>query len=591
MNIDFGESHTGQAWRFTPPQTSVLSVLQSNRTISPLLASLLAQRGILTSEAATDFLATTLRSLPSPLLMKGMADAVGLIYRAIKNNTLIIIYGDYDVDGVTATALLIRFLTELAADCQSCHPDRFVNGYGLNAELVETTFPNRTGLVITVDCGISDLEEVKRLVERGWQVIITDHHQPPLTLPKAHAIINPWQEGCQFPSRDLAGVGVAFYLVMGIRSHFHQQHFWRNTPPPNLKKYLDLVAVGTISDMVPLQGVNRVLAKAGLEVLSRTENQGLSAIMGRCHIQKGQKVTHEDIAFQVGPRLNAAGRMGDASRASTLLASENNQLVVDLANNIELANMDRREQTSKLVNQAIEKVMEQGEESHPCIILHGTQWHLGILGIVASKLVDIFHKPAIVFGGEGVLKGSARSIPGVNIHKLIAECAKEGRILGYGGHSNAAGMSIMENDLFNFQSVMHNKFITAIEPAMERTYLAADYIVDSKTSFTELEQAWSQLAPYGQGNREPIFITGEPCRLRNMQVIGKEKNHMRFSVYLGGRWLDGIGFGFGSIATRGVAGETELSIAFSLREDRFNGYTKIKIGLVDVFTDWQKVTV
>lgn len=515
--------------------------------------------------------------------MKGMSDAVEIVGRAIEDRTPIVVYGDYDVDGVTSTALLLRFFGELNANCQSCHPDRFRNGYGLKAELVEAALPRQTGLVITVDCGISDCAEVARLVELGWQVIVTDHHQPPPVLPKAHAIINPWQDGCQFPNRDLAGVGVAFYLAMGIRSHLHKQKFWLGRNPPNLKKYLDLVAVGTISDMVPLRGVNRILAKAGLEVLVKTENQGLAALMGRCHFPKGQNVSHEDIAFQIGPRLNAAGRMGDASRASTLLASADAHLVANLADTIEQANMDRRAQTTDLVNQAIARVVTQGDKEQPCIILHGHDWHLGLLGIVASKMVDMYRKPAIIFGGAGIVKGSARSVPGLNIHELIADCAKEAHVIEYGGHSSAAGLSIKEDDLPSLREVIGRRFLAGLFSAQARPCLAADLVIDNRTEFAELEQAWNILAPYGQGNLEPIFMTREPCRLRNMQVVGKEKQHLRFSAYLGGRWMDGIGFGFGSVAEMGVAGETEVAIAFSLKEDRFNGHPRTKIGLVDVF--------
>lgn len=584
MTLYYKSNHTEQEWNFTPPERSILASLQSGLNISSLLATLLAQRGIYTTDQATDFLITTLQSLPSPLLMKGMPEAVNLIYSAIKGQIPIVVYGDYDVDGVTATALLMRFFRELEAECLPCHPDRFIHGYGLKAELAKGMAPNRTGLVITVDCGISDLDEVQRLVTDGWQVIVTDHHQPPAILPKAHAIINPWQEGCNFPSRDLAGVGVAFYLVMGLRTYFYQQNFWPNETPPNLKKYLDLVAVGTISDMVPLRGVNRVLTKAGLEVLANTENQGLATLMGRCHIQKGQNITHEDIAYQIGPRLNAAGRMGDAGRASTLLASINSQHVIDLAETIEQVNMNRRAQTSDLIDEAIGRVKKQGEEDSPCIILHGSQWHLGILGIVASKLVDIFHKPTLIFGGEGIIKGSARSIPGLNIHELIADCGEAVEILGYGGHNCAAGLSIKEENLPHLAEVMCKKILSKKTTTTERHAKVADCIVSTKSDFAELEQAWSKLAPYGQGNPEPIFITAEPCRLRNMQVVGKERQHMRFSVYLGGRWLDGIGFGFGSVVDQGGAGETELTIAFSLREDRFNGHAKIKIGLIDVLS-------
>jgi len=513
--------------------------------------------------------------------MKGMDAATRLVWEAIKNQSTIVIYGDYDVDGVTATALLTRFFSELHTNCTPCHPDRFRHGYGLKAELVQAASPARPGLVITVDCGISDRIEVGRLVDLGWQVIVTDHHQPPSELPDAHAIINPWQEGCSFPIKNLAGVGVAFYLAMGIRSHLHRQNFWADHPPPNLKKYLDLVAVGTISDMVPLRGINRLLTKVGLAVLAKTENRGLAELLKQCHLPKGHHVSHEDIAFQIGPRLNAAGRMGEASRASTLLSSNDETLVANLANIIEQTNLDRRVQTSELVEQAIASVRAQNDSDAPCVIVHGHDWHQGLLGIAASRLVDIYRKPVFILGGRGIVKGSVRSVPGIDIHELIADCASEGKVLEYGGHCSAAGLSIYEKDVGLLRDTIYKKFCAGgLLNATERPCLTIDLEVDHTLDLRELEQAWSILAPYGQGNPEPIFATREPCRLRNMQVIGKQKQHLRFSAHVADHWIDGIGFGFGNIAS--LNGERELPIAFSLKQDRYNGQTRTKIGLIEI---------
>ncbi len=556
--------------------------LQSALNIPLPLATIMVQRGFLLADEGREFLYPTLQALPSPFLMKGMQEAVEIIQHAIKTKQPIVIYGDYDVDGVTATAVLVKFFSYLGVPCCSCHPDRFKNGYGLKAELVEGLSPQRPGVLITVDCGISDLAPVVRLVDQGWQVIITDHHQPPEQLPPAHAILNPWQAGCQFPSKDLAGVGVSFFLVMGLRNYLQQQGYWQEQAqtPPNLKKLLDLVAVGTISDMVPLRGTNRILAKAGLEVLVETDNPGLIKLLELCHFPRGQNLTTEDISFQIGPRLNAAGRMGDAGRASTLLSSGDPVVVRQLAEVINRENMARRELTTQLVAEAIAMVEAQGPCQQPCLILHDRNWHLGLLGIISSKLVDLFHKPTIIFGGMGVLKGSARSIPGINIHEIISACAE--KILEYGGHSCAAGLSLKEENFHPFVTMANDVLMRYGGSNEQHPRLNVDFVMTDKTEFADLETTCAQLAPFGQGNPEPIFTTDRPCRLRNMQVIGKEKNHLRFAAFLADRWLEGVGFGFASVAEQAVNGEALLTLAFSLKENRFNGQTKPQIMLHDV---------
>ncbi|MDD5760036.1 MAG: single-stranded-DNA-specific exonuclease RecJ [Desulfobulbaceae bacterium] len=561
--------------------------LASTLNVSSALACLLVQRGFLLTDEARDFLYPSLQSLPSPFLMKGMREAVEIIRHAISIHTPIIIYGDYDVDGVTGTAVLIKFLAEIGVSCRSCHPDRFKNGYGLKASLVSEMLRGGQGVVVTVDCGISDFTEVEHLVESGWQVIITDHHQPPEQLPPAHAIVNPWQKGCQFPSKDLAGVGVSFYLAMGLRSYLLQQGYWPSSKSvPNLKKSLDLVAIGTISDMVPLRTINRVLTRVGLEVLNSTENSGLKELLSLCQLQPGQNLGNEDISFQIGPRLNAAGRMGDAKRASTLLSSNDDKLVRYMAEDINQANVARRELTNTLVLEAMKMVEAQKLREHdpPCLIIHGHDWHLGLIGIIASRLVDLFSKPVIVFSGAGKLKGSARSVPGVNIHEVFIACSE--KILEYGGHSCAAGLSIQENDLSAFielanQAILDQKNGTFLSPMST----GIDLLITDQTSFIDLETLCDLLSPFGQGNPEPIFLTDKPCRLRNMQVIGKEKKHLRFLVTwdgLAGRWLDGIGFGFAELIEKAVNGEARLSLIFSLKKNRFNGQTKPQITLHDV---------
>ena len=514
--------------------------------------------------------------------MKGMQEAVEIIYQGVINRKPIVVYGDYDVDGVTATAVLVRFMAELGVECLSCHPDRFKHGYGLKAEVVMGLLPTSPGIVITVDCGISDFNEVEHLIENGWQVIVTDHHQPPELLPKAHALLNPWQDGCNFPNKDMAGVGVSFYLTMGLRNYFQLKGYWTTVlPAPNLKKNLDLVAVGTVSDMVPLLGINRLLTKAGLEVLANSENIGLNELLSLCNISKGRRLTPEDISFQIGPRLNAAGRMGDAKRASSLLFAKDIQIARQLAEGIEKENIERRELTIRLVAEALNLVEEQEIINQPCLIIHGREWHLGLLGILSSRLVDLFSRPVIVFGGAGILKGSARSIPGVNIHETIAACSEI--IIEYGGHSSAAGLSLKEDMLPSFIALA-NETVRMQQGHIEdaKPDLNIDFVIKDTTAFSDLEAVYGLLAPFGQGNAEPVFSTDKPCRLRNMQVIGKEKNHLRFSAFLAGRWLDGVGFGFSHLIETAANGEATLRIAFAIKESHFNGQTKPQLILHDV---------
>jgi single-stranded-DNA-specific exonuclease len=573
------KSFTGKKWSFRQEETQGIANLKAVLNISVPLATIMIQRGLNLSDVGRDFLYPTLQSLPSPFLMKGMQDAVEIIHQGMVGRKPIVIYGDYDVDGVTATAVLINFFADCGVSCHFCHPDRFQNGYGLKAELVETLVPESTGIVITVDCGISDLAEVNFLRQKGWQVIVTDHHQPPEHLPVAHAILNPWQEGCQFPSKDLAGVGVSFFLAMGLRNYLQQQGYWQGRTPPNLKKFLDLVAVGTIADMVPLRGTNRILTKAGLEVLAATDNPGLSELLAFCHLQPGHPVNHEDVSFQLGPRLNAAGRMGDAKRASTLLSSKDSKIVKHLAEIIENENIARRELTSRLVSEAVNMVMAQGENDKPCLIIHGRDWHLGLLGIISSKLVELFFKPTIIFSGSGILKGSARSIPGINIHETIAACADT--ILEYGGHSSAAGLSLREENLSSFVEMANEIVGHQLADCEVQPKLNIDFVINDGTNYSDLESACTMLAPFGQGNADPIFTTDKPCRLRNIQVIGKEKNHLRFSAYVAGRWIDGVGFGFANLVNHALNGEALLSLAFNLKENRFNGQIKPQILLHD----------
>lgn len=581
-----GPCHTHKLWKVRESNDTIAGQLSRELNISDGLASLLAQRGIQNVSEAEKFLAPTLDELPAPFTMKGIEEASQKVIEALTTKLPIILYGDYDVDGVTGIAVLANFLQLLGDKPHCMHPDRFHDGYGLKARLIletETALLHAKGLVITVDCGISDTEEVAALKKHGWSVIITDHHQPPETLPAADIIVNPWQKGCSFPFKELAGVGVAFYLVMGIRHQLNKTNYWRAGEAPNLKQLLDLVAIGTIADMVPLTGVNRVLVKAGLQVLENTKNQGLAALKAFCDIRPGEAIGSDDIGYLFGPRLNAAGRMENAGLASEILIEQQSESAKQKAGHLEELNRLRRELTAVQFEEAMEQAMAHNDGQSACLVLANSKWHLGLIGILSSRLVDHFQKPVVVFTGNGRMKGSVRSVDGINIYDALCLC--EEYIVEFGGHSGAAGLTIEAEKLTMFsaklESVLADRFS---EQALDekKNHLIIDCEIENSGAEDDIDKYIAQLAPFGQGNHNPVFALKNPCALRNLQVIGKEGKHLRFSVYLKGKRYNVIGFGFGDVVKQLASNEICARIAFDLRINRFNGQSQQQLYLHDI---------
>lgn len=579
-------AHPHKHWRLKESDHEIAEQLSQELRISRGLARMLVQRGINTAAESRKFLAPTLDELPSPSLMKGIAEAAALIIAAVAVESPLLIYGDYDVDGVTGVAVLANFLHQLGVKPCCLHPDRFQDGYGLKAKLVMAAGSSGSrakGVLITVDCGISDLEEVATLKRAGWSVIITDHHQPPAILPAADVVINPWQSGCQFPFKELAGVGVAFYLVMGLRQQLTKTGFWREGETPNLKQLLDLVAIGTIADMVPLTGVNRVLVKAGLQVLENTNNQGLAALKEFCGLRPGEPLGADDIGYLLGPRLNAAGRMANAGLASGMLLDCQGDSARQQAAQLEELNRLRRELTAVQFAEAMEQATLLNSQESSCLVLFNGNWHLGLIGILSSRLVDHFQKPVVVFTGRERLKGSVRSVDGLNIYEALADCAEY--IVEFGGHSGAAGLTIEAEKLSLFTEKLAAVLVSGFSqqaPAARHNKLIFDYEIDSDEAAIDLDYYAAILAPFGQGNPNPIFTMKKPCALRNLQVIGKEGKHLRFTISLNGKRYNVIGFGFGEAINRAAPHEQWARIAFDLRVNRFNGQTTQQLFLHDL---------
>jgi len=569
-------------WVYDPPPGDVVDRLRRGLGLPPPLAEILAGRGIAGPQEARAFLYPSLETLPQPLLLKGMKAAVSILARAVRQGRFILVYGDYDVDGVTATALLLRFFKRIGARAGFCQPRRFEHGYGLSADLVRQAGAGHGEgrVVLTVDCGISDHAEVAALRRQGWRVIVTDHHQPPATLPEADAVIDPWQEGCSFPCKNLAGVGVAFYLLMALRRALAEDGFWNGGGPPRLKPFMDMVAIGTLCDMVPLHGVNRLLVKAGLDAMNEGEPSGLDALLRQAGLNRGH-VTSEDITFQIGPRLNAAGRLKSAELATRLLTAPDLAAGLGLAREIDSLNQERKRLTEQVAREALAVARRKLDEGPvPCLVLHGRDWHQGVIGIAASRVVESCHVPVIILSGRGLVRGSARSVPGVDIHGLIRVASEY--LVAYGGHNSAAGLSIYEENIICFEemirraaaacgtlSAVDDLHIDCLIPPRERRGLA---------EYARINQL---LAPFGQNNPEPVYAASHRCPLRNIRQLGKSGEHFSCQVSIAGAWHRAVGFHMGhrldDIRRRMAFNELAFTVSFH----HYHGHTSLQVQIVD----------
>ncbi|MDH3347605.1 MAG: single-stranded-DNA-specific exonuclease RecJ, partial [Desulfobulbaceae bacterium] len=516
-----------------------------------------------------DFLYPKLASLPSPSLMKGMDEAVGLVITAFKQKKDIVIHGDYDVDGISSTALLSSFLHHLDIEPICYIPDRLSEGYGLSGETVRRLAQqvSMPGLLITVDCGITAVEEVELAHQLGFNVIITDHHEPLGELPAADAILNPKNPECSFPYRSLAGVGVVFYLIMGIRARLVEEGFWTKKTSPNLKQFLDLVALGTVADVMQLTGVNRVLVRAGLDVLSERVRPGVWALCERASIMQG-RITGEDISYRLAPRLNAAGRVDDPMLSFDLLTCKDTNRAMELARRLDEVNRKRRSLESAATEQAMGQAREQVKEGSGGLVVYGP-WHPGVVGIVASRIVDRFSLPVIVFtddttGCEQNLKGSGRSVKGVNLFETLGECTEF--TLQHGGHAMAAGLTLEKTELKRFSRLFDKLIVKKMSSfSSNDSDIYVDYYVHEGEVFEDkFIKSYDQLGPFGEGNPEPVFIAS------NLDIvsINRVKSHLSFKVKHNGSLFHGIWFGMGDHA---VKLETSPHLLFTMRSNFFRG--------------------
>lgn len=561
-------------WKVNPENKALQEVLGRELNILPVTAQLLVNRGLVDSGKAFSFLKPELKDLHDPFLFKDMDKAVERIFAALSRGDKIALWGDYDVDGTTSTALLYLFFREIGVEALSYIPSRQTEGYGLNAEAIKKLHASGVKLIITVDCGISNHDEVAFANSLGLNTIVSDHHELEKGLPPAFAVLNPKRGDCPFPFKWLAGVGVAFNLAMALRAHLRDKGWFNDRrPEPNLKKYLDLVAIGTVADLVPLVDENRVLVSHGLKELERTERIGLKALMEAASLRK---VDAESIAFQLAPRINAAGRLSTAQTALRLLVSDDAKEAVSLASDLNRENSLRQRIEEETLTHAL-SMLECETPPDRGIVLASDNWNPGVIGIVASRLADRFSKPAVMIALDGEAgKGSARGIKSFNILEGLKACSS--LLDRYGGHKAAAGLTIPRANIERFK----RDFIGYINGNLRDDDLVPEISIDAVVSLSDIDKRLvaeiESLAPFGQSNSEPLLCLTD-AHIVATEVVGTR--HLRLTVRQDGRRppFQGIGFGLAPLHPIKGAG---YGIAFSPYFDDWQGIRNLKLRIKDV---------
>ena len=554
-------------WEIYEADEKKIEEISSKFEIDELISTVILNRGITDEEKIRIFLDPKRTDFYDPFLLPDMEKAVDRILEGINRKEKIIIYGDYDVDGITSITVLKRFLEERGIQVSSYIPNRLNEGYGLNKEAIKKISDEGYTLMVTVDCGISGIDEVEYANSLGIETIITDHHEPLDVLPNAIAVIDPKIKDSKYPFNQLAGVGVVFKVTQAISKKLGLEE-------KEFLKYLDLVCVGTISDIVPLVDENRVIAKLGLKLVEVTKNLGLRSLID---VSGYKKVDSNAISFGIAPRVNACGRMGYENEALQLFLSEDQNEVEALTYKLNKYNKDRQETEKAIVNEALEKIKTNNENENSVIVLGGENWHHGVIGIVASKITEMYFKPSILLCIEDdIAKGSGRSIPGFDLHDALCKCS--GDLEKYGGHEMAVGLSLKKENFTSFKENMQlyakDKKIDEITPV-----IYVDKLIDSKKINLNMIKQLSLLEPFGEANKMPLFIY-KNLKIDSIRALTEGK-HLKLTLKDDNIMLNAIGFNMGNLANEYLIGD-KVDVVGALEINYYNGMEQIQINLKDI---------
>lgn len=555
-------------WQIYETDENKIQEIEEKYSINKLLATILVNRNITKKEDIRLFLEPTRGDFHNPFLITDMEKAVERIIKAIEKQEKVTIYGDYDVDGITSITVLKSFLQDRGLAVESYIPNRLEEGYGLNKEAIEKIAKNGCQLMITVDCGISAIEEIKYANSLGIETIVTDHHEPGNDLPEALAVIDNKRKDSTYPFRELAGVGVVFKVIqaIGMKLALKEEEYL---------KYLDIVCVGTISDIVPLVNENRVIAKLGLMLIRQTKNIGLRSIMNSSGYTK---IDSNSISFGIAPRINACGRMGKAEEALELLMSKNYNQVNELTKKLNEHNRIRQETEKNIFENAVKQIEEEHLENRNAIIVGGHNWHHGVIGIVSSKITEMYFKPSILlsFEEDGIGKGSGRSIPGFDLHDALMQCMDT--IEKFGGHSMAVGITVRKENFKpfreEFEKIAEAARIDEIVPVIQ-----VDSKIEIKDINKEMVESLKQLEPFGEGNRMPVFVF-KNLKIDSIRALSEGK-HLKLTLKDNNTIINSIGFNLGHLAEEYRIGD-KIDIVGVLEINSFNGVESLQINMKDV---------
>jgi single-stranded-DNA-specific exonuclease len=550
-------------WKLSPPpdEAKVRKIVEALAVPNPI-AAILVNRGIDTFEQARDYFRPSLNLLHDPFLMDGMDLAVSRVRDAIEKRETILVFGDYDVDGTNGAAMLYLVLKSLGADVSVHIPDRFKEGYGISKYGIDQAHELKATLLLSVDCGITAVDQVEYARSLGIDVIICDHHEPSEKIPNAQAVLDPLKPSCSYPFKYLSGCGVAFKLLQGLA-----RSYGREDLPYD---YLDFVSLASTADIVPLIDENRTLVKLGLDQINLNPRPGIRALIERSGLKLGQLNTGQ-VVFVLAPRINAVGRLGAASRAVELLTCTDEATARELALVLEGENQNRRkidEETFTHAQQLVEQYLDL--ENDAAIVLHQETWHPGVIGIVASRLVEKYYRPTVMLTTvDGVVKGSARSVAGFDIYQALKKV--EDKLLQFGGHKYAAGLAVEADRLDEFRDAF-NAVVKELLPDELRTpELRIDLHLDLKDITPKFIRLLKQFAPFGPQNMRPTFLSDDVEVVGSGRIVGK--NHLRFKVRQDGIVLDVIGFNLGNYLTQLTPARKDLRLVYSVEESEWNGET------------------
>jgi len=556
-------------WKITATDNRKVTQLQGTLKIHPAICKILVQRGIETFEEAKSFYRPELKDLHDPWLMKGMREAVERIKQAFTNSENILVFGDYDVDGTTSVACMYQFLKSIYSDLDFYIPHRYREGYGVSRAGIDFAKENGFTLIISLDCGIKSVELIAYAKELGIDFIVCDHHLPDAELPPAVAILNPKQQDCNYPYKELCGCGVGFKLITALAQDL-------GMPEKTVFEYLDLVATAIAADIVPMTGENRILAYYGLKKANENPNSGIKAL---AHLSGLVKQLHiNNLVFMIAPRVNAAGRMDDARKAVQMFVAESYEESLHYAEMLHSDNTDRKEADSSITEEALALIESNADLiNRKSTVVFAPHWHKGVVGIVASRLIERYYRPTIVLTQSGeYAAGSARSVPGFNLYEAIHACKEH--LLGYGGHFAAAGMTLEIHKV----EALRVKFEEIVSATIDEQLLVPEIVIDAEISFRDIKESFynilCQMEPFGPENLRPVFIVRGVYDTGFSKIVKEE--HIRFVLKQDNITFTGIGFGMAE-KFHLLQLQKRVDVVFKIDENEWNGQKSLQLRMID----------